>query len=163
MNYKLRLIFAVLILTVILCACAHFDNDYYIFSNISECNNFEINKDEDAKITYYTTPEKDSNLKDLEYDSFFGAKYLSLDIEFEIFAYEFKDSNSAKKYFNNVTGKNSEELDTNFSASMGMTSYRLVIIDFKKAYIVQGPSSNAEAIQDFLKENFTVKIGFEGQ
>ena len=88
---------------------------------------------------------------------------MSLDIEFEIFAYEFKDSDSAKRYFNNVTGKNSEELDTNFSASMGMTSYRLVIIDFKKAYIVQGPSNNAEEIQDFLKENFTVKIGFEGQ
>ena len=45
---------------------------YYIFADISECENLLRSENEGAKFVKYDTPSKDKELKNLEYESFFA-------------------------------------------------------------------------------------------
>ena len=130
--------------------------NYYIFSDISECYQLET---KDADIEKYETPDSDKYLKALEYTNFYGVKYKSSECEFEIFAYEFKDADTAKQYYTNVTGK-TDPFDCTFSSSTGMASCRLAVIDFERGYIAKTTSSSKyiEAMKKILGEVFSKQI-----
>ena len=129
----------------------------HIFENIEECKLIESNASSDANIIKYDTPNKDLESLDLEYKDFYACKYISDDMEFEIFAYVFEDDSSAKEYFKNKTGKN-QELSTNFSYSSGMSSFRGVVIDGNKAYCVLCKNKYKDKTLEFLNSVFKQQI-----
>ena len=129
-----------------------------IFADISECENLLQSENKGAKFVKYDTPSKDKKLKNLEYESFFAGEYSCSDFEFTIFAYEFKNEDDAKAYFENHTGKESEK-NANFSINMGIGGYRLRVFHNSMAYSVTSSSrKDAEKIEAFLGENFSVDV-----
>lgn len=142
-------------------------NEYFIFQTIDECERLIPTDQTDLIIEQYVSPEKDKNLKELSFESFFGMKFHSNELEYEIFAYEFVDSNSALKYYINVTGQNSyeEELplsDDNenkrLSSSKGMSSYRLIAVYQHKAYVIVAPKQYEDAINKMLATTFSCQL-----
>ena len=131
--------------------------DIYIFENISECEKISQNKPEDATVEVYQSTEKDKKLDGLQYESFFGAKYSSSELTFEIFAYEFQDTEEAHQYFYNHTGRESDR-DTNFFGSGGMFSYDLVVIDGKNAYFASTSSGDVDEMYEFFSNVFSTKL-----
>ena len=88
-------------------------------------------------------------------------------MKFEIFAYEFEDSNSALKYYVNVTGQKSyekklplDDTDENklFSASSGMSSYRLIVVYKNMAYKITAPKQYKAELHDLLSSTFSIKV-----
>lgn len=142
-------------------------NEYFIFQNINECEHLIPADQTDLTIERYASPEKDKNLKELSYESFFGMKFHSNELEYEIFAYEFVDSNSALKYYINVTGQNSykkelplsqDDDNRRLSGSKGMFFYRLVVVYQNKAYLVIAPTQYGDAIDKLLADTFSYQL-----
>ena len=155
---KTNLIFIVIAIATTLFACSPKKLDIYIFEKISECD--KINDvHTDAKVTVYDNSDKDKNLKGLSYSSFFAGEYLSNELDFKIFAYEFENAENAKKYFENATGKKNVN-DTTFSTSKGMFEYMIIIIDNKNAYCAYTSPANDVALESFLAEIFSKKLDF---
>ena len=95
---------------------------------------------------------------------YFAARYESDELEFEIFAYVFENSETAMQYFENVTGKN-DNLSVNFSISsgvglLGVSSSEIVVIDGKCAYTVFTPRNQLEETKRALGEIFSKKLDF---
>ena len=160
MKKSIRMAYMFLLFSLIfgtMCSCGNKSMKYYIFSEITECNNFTIDKKGGAEIIEYDTPDDDRYLENMKYKNFFAAKYKSSEFEFEIFAYEFENSDSAKEYFKNATGRTSD-LDTNFLSSGGITSQKIVVINFEKAYTLYTSADSSEQVKKFIGENFTIQI-----
>lgn len=128
---------------------------FYIFSDISDCEKLE--EYDGVEVKKHDTPKKDKYLKDLKYERFYAGKISSEDFEFDIFAYEFSDEESAKKYYDNVTGVDIER-NPAYLSSWGSFSGKLVVIHGKNAYILHTSTNNRNQVLDFIHEIFTVKI-----
>ncbi|MBQ2972148.1 MAG: hypothetical protein IJE16_06335 [Ruminococcus sp.] len=155
---------AVIILMLVICcsmlsSCENRVPDIYIFENISECENIEEYKSDDAVVTTYDTPNADKNFDDLEYDSFYASSYESDELDFEIFVYEFVDSDSAKEYFSKETGIE-PVYSTMFLASGGMTKYDIIVIDESRAYYAETSKEDEEDLNLFLSRVFSKKLEF---
>ena len=142
-------------------------NEYYIFQTIDECEQLIPANQTDLMIERYVSPKKDKYLKNLSFESFFGMKFHSSELEYEIFAYEFADSNSALKYYINVTGQNSYEKelplsDSNenkrLSSSKGMSRYRLIAVYQNKAYLIVAPKQYGDTIDKMLATVFSFQL-----
>ena len=142
-------------------------NPYFIFQNIDECERLIPSDQSKLTIERYASPGKDSNLKGLSYNAFWGMEFRSSDLKYEIFAYEFVDSNSALKYYINVTGQTSyeKELPLNeryenkrLSSSKGMSSYRLIAVYQNKAYVIVAPKQYEDIINKMLASTFSFQI-----
>ena len=140
-------------------SCSNKKMDYYIFQNIEECQSIISLNYTNGKAIVYDNPDNDIKLKGLKYKDFFAGKYKSDELVFEIYAYKFENSNETKRYFKNVTGKNTE-IETNFSASKGLSQYRLIVIDGEYAYCVSTSKSNAQELIKALEDVFSKKINF---
>lgn len=155
---KIILVSAMSVLCLIYtCACFDTNFDVYIFQDIKECQNIIANKDENTDIEVFDTPNDDKYLKDLRYNDFFSCRYSCDDFDFEMFAYEFVDSDTSKEYFENVTDRTSER-DSDFLSWGGILSYSRVVIDGKNAYIIHSSTSNQEKINKFISTVFSVKL-----
>lgn len=141
---------------ILLCSCGPDNIPFCIFEDINECENIEKLKSEDAVITVYDSPDLDKNLGDLQYEDFYCASYESKELDFEIFAYDFVDSDSAKEYFRNDTGL-SEIRDTHFLASGGM-GYRIIVLDDDRAYITTFKTRDLREVKTFLSRVFSKRI-----
>ena len=107
-------------------------NEYFIFQTIDECERLIPSDRTELIIERYVSPEKDKNLKNLSYESFFGMNFHSNELEYEIFAYEFVDSDSALEYYINVTGQNSYEKELPLDLSLTA----LQILPFSKIFVL---------------------------
>ena len=141
--------------------------DYFVFQSIEECEGLIPTDRSDVNIDQYDTPNEDEDLKDLTYHNFWGMKFKSDTLEYEIFAYEFEDADSALKYYVNVTGQNSymkrlplnEQDDNNLlSVSKGIFSSRIVVISQNRAYQVIAPSRYVDKIHELLTDAFSQKL-----
>ena len=141
--------------------------EYFIFQNIEECELLIPTDHSNAEIIRYDSPSKDKKLKGLPYNNFWAVKFESDTLEYEIFAYEFVDSDSALKYYINVTGKNSYEKnlplkseDENklFCASRGMFFYEIVVIYQNKAYQIIVPNRYEDEVNNLLATAFSQQI-----
>ena len=132
--------------------------DYYIFADISECDNLSLIADDEAVISRISS-ENDKKLKGNEYEAFWGAEYSSPELRFKIFAYEFADADAAKEYFYNNTGKD-VGFNTTFSMSCGgiRGSLQLICIDGSNAYCVYSTAKDHQELIALLKECFSVSI-----
>lgn len=163
MEHKITIIIVIVVVIISLLIVtisngySGFMTDVHIFHNIEECIAIESNKTSNAKIIKYNSPDEDLMSMNLEYSDFYACEYISDDMEFEIFAYVFKDISSAKEYFNNKTGK-SQSLETNFSFSRGLNKFRGVVIDGEKAYLVSCKSKYTKRTLDYINSIFTEEI-----
>ena len=133
--------------------------EIYVFADIAECEGIAELDYPNATVTRRDTPDGDKKLKGLAYESFYSAKFVADGMEFEIFAYEFVDSETAQAYFKNVTGKGLES-EQNFSSSTGLIKYRLCVLDGNLAYTLTAPNKYADEIeQNILPSLFSKKIG----
>jgi len=133
--------------------------EYYIFENIEECENLIPQDQSNINIDRYDTPIADKDLKGLPYCDFFGMEYESDTLEYKIFAYEFENSDSAMKYYLNVTGKADYGInEKDFSASKGMLSYRVIVIYQNKVYQLIAPNRYVDEVSKLLAETFSQRI-----
>lgn len=153
-----RIIVSILLIIICfgLCSCIPKPPVFYIFEDINECENIEKFKSEDAVVTIYDSPDSDKNLGDLQYDDFYCASYESKDMDFEIFAYDFVDSDTAKEYFRNETGLQ-EIRDTHFLASGGI-GYSIIVLDNDRTYIATFKTRDLEEVKTFLSKVFSKRI-----
>lgn len=133
------------------------DMDVYIFRDISECEKLESLDYKNAKIEYRERSDDKNFNSEMTIKSFYGAHFVSDELEFDIFAYEFEGNEDAKNYFKRATGKN-VDLDRNYSASSGAFSFEVVVIDGNKAYIALASSKYTKELQNVLGEIFSVKL-----
>ncbi len=142
-------------------------NEYYIFQNIEECEDLIPHNQSGINIDRYDTPTADKDLKGLTYCNFFGMSFESDTLKYKIFAYEFENSDSALKYYVNVTGQksyeknlplNEEEDNKLLLASQGMSTYTVVVISKNKAYKLIAPNQYVDEISKLLAETFSQKI-----
>ncbi len=150
-------LFLSVILIFGLCACFDMEMKVYIFENIEECQNINTYKSDDAVIEMYDSPAGDKYLKDLQYNDFFACKYSSESFNFEIFAYEFLDSDTSKEYFENVADRKSER-ESDFLTWGGILNYSRVVIDGRNAYIIHSKTSSQEKINEFISTVFSVEL-----
>ena len=156
-NYVKVAVFVLCILcffSLISCNFARFN--YYIFDDISECENITKTEYTNAKLSRYDTPINDNNLGNLEYLEFFGGCFSSDEIEFEIFAYEFKNTETTKQYFKNVTGK-STKLDSTYLHSSGFGT-RLIVTRFESAYVVTMSNLDEKEVLKALEKVFSIQV-----
>lgn len=162
------IIFAIIFVIVFFDMAVPLPKNYYIFQDIEECERlFPADlPNSNIMVEKYDTPTKDKGVKDLSYTAFFGMKYKSDTLKYEIFAYEFESSDAALQYFVNVTGKTSykdrlplDENDTNtlFSVTKGFST-RIVIVSQNRAYKVNVPNKYLNALTEKLWENFSQEI-----
>lgn len=142
-------------------------NEYFIFQNIEECELLIPEEQSQIDVNRYDSPDNDTNSKGLSFNSFWGMKFQSDSLKYEIFAYEFVDSNSALKYYVNVTGQhsyekklplNSQDENKLLSASKGMSSYRIVAVYQNKAYLIMAHKQYEDEINKLLANTFSQKI-----
>lgn len=142
-------------------------NEYFIFQDINECEQLIPTNQSDLMIERYDTPDKDKNLRELSYNYFWGMKFESDELKYEIFAYEFFDSSSALKYYVNVTGQKSYEkkLPLNndsenklLSSSKGISNYRIVVVYQNRAYLINASSQYEDEINNLLANTFSYKL-----
>ena len=131
--------------------------DCYMFASISECEKFESPNLTNGSFTKYNSPNDDTYLKSMQYASFYAGKYVSEELDFEIYAYQFNDVNDAKEYFKNATGK-TINTDSSFSSSSGFRYYRLTAFDGVNAYTVIAEKSQLEEINNILNNVFSKKM-----
>ena len=137
-------------------------SEYYIFQNIEECENLIPTDMDDESFERYDMPTNDKDLDSLSYNNFFGGSFKSDSLQYEIFAYEFEDYDSALNYYANVVGQNFNSLkelerDSFFLASQG-TSYQLVVISQNKAYKLNAPNKYIDETSELLANTFSQKI-----
>lgn len=153
---------SVVAITVVLMAIARFatlwNAEVFIFSNIDECKAIENRSGETVSFTKFQDATQDDCLQGLSYISFYAGKYSSDQLKFELFAYEFDDVASSRSYFENITGKDTEQMEQNFSISSGMITARIVAYSNNHAYAVYCPTNNLPNVMQILEELFTVKI-----
>ncbi len=142
-------------------------HEYYIFQNISECEQLIPSDQSNAKIEIYNNVSNDKDLKDLSYKDFFSMNYQSDTLEYELFAYEFEDSDSALKYYVNATGQRiyekklpleSEDENNLLYASKGMSYYRIVVIHKNTAYQLIAPNRYQKEVNELLASSFSIKM-----
>ena len=135
-------------------------NELFIFQDIAECERLIPDDQSKFNMERYDSPTRDKKLKDLQYNEFFGMKFQSDTLKYEIFAYEFIDAESALKYFNNVTGKNMKMPDENknFTSSQGMSSCELIVTYQNRAYCIFSSAQYAEDLDQLLASTFSQKL-----
>ena len=137
-------------------------NDYYIFNTIEECEGLIPGDQSGIKVERYDTPSGDKDIKNLTYSDFFGMEFKSDELEYEIFAYEFDNSETALEYFNNCTGQKrtlNQGVNKIHSASVGIFGhYDLVLVFENRAYKLNSHKNYANEITDLFGETFSQSI-----
>ena len=95
--------------------------------------------------------------KKLTNTAFFGGKYKDDSCDFEIYAYEFADRETAVTYFKRHTGKVSET-ESNLSGHHGIFKSDLVVLHGNTAYVVYMSSSDEQEVRKILAETFSIQI-----
>ena len=158
----------VALMLVVLSFAHRSSHRFYIFETIHDCENLIAYEQTEADIIrYHQAADHDRDIGNLNYREFFGMQYQSPTLEYEIFAYEFEDKDSALRYFVSVTGKSNFEKnlplieeDTNklFSRSIGMSTDRIVVTYQNKAYQITAPNQYIEKIDQMLESTFVLPL-----
>lgn len=154
---KFTTISIILLLLLSLCSCKTNEIDVHIFSDMEECQEIKGLESDNIDLEIYDSPVEDKYLKKLEFQEFFGCKYSSDDLTFELFAYVFSNIENAMEYFENGTGVSSD-LNPNFISSAGISSYSRIVVSENKAYVVYCKKADKENVINFLNSCFSVDI-----
>ena len=139
----------------------------YIFKNFDECKNLMSYEQIPSEIVEYVDAKIDTSHNGIEYKTFWGMKYQSENIEYEIFAYEFSGKDDALKYYINVTENDDlaemiplDDSDKNILGSkiIGEEKYHIIVIAGNKAYKLISSNLLIDKIDEMLSTVFSVKI-----
>ncbi len=130
----------------------------YIYASIDECKALESLDDEGGKFAAYSDAISDQHIRDFQYSAFYGGEFSCKAYSFQLFAYEFNDAITAQLYFEKATGRNSDEVDPNYSLVSGTMSSRLIVLSGNKCYSAYFPTSALANVTQLLSEIFSVKI-----
>jgi hypothetical protein len=158
--FKLMLtaiVFALILTNMAACLPSVDIPQYYIFANISECKGLEELNFNNSELTVFASSDEDELLRSLPYQKFYGARYVSDELNFEIFAYEFDSPAVAKAYFNRAIGEN-YDADVNYIAAGGAIKYELSVLYYEKAYHVNGYVKESELLEETLSEIFSKRV-----
>ena len=131
--------------------------EYSIFESISECDALKSSTLPNAKFENLDPNETDDNISGLIIKDSFCGNFSCDEFEFIIFAYEFIDSESAKQYYINNTGKKNDP-STSFSESRGPFSGELIVLDLERVYRIKMKTKYRDEVCNFLNETFSKKI-----
>lgn len=162
---KLYYAFSVLMLSCIVfsaTSCHSPNMDFYIFSDITECESITQLNYQNSEVIKYDTPINDEYVKELTYLNSYAAQYSSTTLQFELYAYEFESAEVAKQYFQNATGKNDGK-STTFLLSSGIKKSELVVIDENRAYFAFTSRTQTGEMRKALSEIFSVKLNTSSQ
>lgn len=145
---------------------AFFPTYMFMFQNLDECKQLKSYEQNAIEIVEYLDPSADESYNGFGYESFWGMKYRSANLDFEIFAYEFMCIDDALKYCNNVpdfdryAGKlpveDSDKTILGFN-SFGENNYQIVVMEGNKAYQLLSYNPSSYAIDKMLSEVFSRK------
>jgi len=150
----------------VLTSHSSFPTYMFMFQNLDECKQLKTYEQNTIEIVEYLAPSADESYNGLEYESFWGMKYRSENLDFEMFAYEFTCKDNALKYYTNVTGSDkyveklpAEDSDKNILGSnfYGENNYQIVVMEGNKAYQLLSYNPSAYAIDQMLSEVFSRK------
>ncbi len=151
----------------VLTSHSFFPTYVFMFQNLDECKQLKSYEQNAIEIVEYLAPSADESYNGLEYESFWGMKYRSANLDFEIFAYEFTCKDNALKYYINVTGYDKyaeklpvEDSDKNilFFNAFGENNYQIVVMEGNKAYQLLSYNLSSDAIDQMLSEVFSRKV-----
>lgn len=137
-----------------------FKRDNYIFENISQCENIAEIFGTKEKFVRYQNASKDEHLFGLKYKDFYAGKYESILCGYEIFAYEFENTDDARKYFNtssNTTWGN-EEYPSAFAVRVSIWSSRMYAISGTSCYTINTTRLGEVIFLSRAKSVFSKKI-----
>ena len=153
----LAIVFGVLVAIMVVIATVNANKarkyDLKIFNDITECKGFLELNDKDTEITVYDKPDADKYLKDLPYTEFFAAEYISKELKFEIFAYEFEDSILAEKYYENAVG-NETTINPRYVISGNLRNTTLLVIDGANVYLASYSTKYKHNVESFFATKF---------
>ena len=129
----------------------------YMFQNLEECKQLKSYEQIPAQIVEYLDPTIDKNYNDLNYKFFWGMKYQSENLEYEIFAYEFTSKDYALKYYVNVTEDDTSDYIT-WIEIFSDNQYEFVVIENDKVYVIKSSSLYIDSINKMLSDTFSVKF-----
>lgn len=123
-----------------------------IFSEISECNVLDDLKVNDKSLV-------DRYIEDISYEDSYVYELKYDSNSFEIYAYEFKSVDDAKKYYSKVWGHTSEkEYDYNMAGGSFFTS-ELIVRNSVNVYRIEAGNAFAYTdIMQYLNSIFTVQV-----
>ena len=133
-------------------SCPIGKQDFYIFADISECENIKEHVPDKTKLEIYDTPEKDPAIRNIEYKSFYAAKYSSLKMDFEIFAYEFKNSEDLDEYCKN----RDKYFKMHGMRTQGIFYTYICVGDENKIYSLYTKTFDEKEVMEVLKECFSL-------
>ncbi len=134
-------------------SCSFQKKDFYIFEDISDCENITEHLEDETKLEIYDTPEKDPALKDIEYKSFYAARYKSRKMDFEIFAYEFKNAEDLEEYCTNKD----ECYESYGIKSQGLFYTFIYVADENRAYSLYTNTFDDKEVKEILEKTFSIK------
>lgn len=153
---KMLVVFSVFSLLVSISSCGAVNADVYMFSDLKECDAIEQRANENIIVEVYDSPKADKHLDNAEYDDFYACMY-SGEFKFELYAYVFADCDTAKSYYQRVTGQPCEQ-SFSYSSAAGMSNYERTVIKDNLVYTVRCDRSDANAVNTFLSEIFTINL-----
>lgn len=132
-------------------------NSVYIFKDIRECNNILINKGDSDFVSLLLTTEGDENLKGMDYQNFFGALYETDSMHFKIYAYDFVDSKTAKRYFKACAKR---ECMGNRDCCVYTDSKKFVVTALcsTRAYSLYTEPRCSRAVENYIKRAFSEEV-----
>lgn len=132
-------------------------NSVYMFRDINECNNIIINKGDSDFLATLFTPEDDKNLNDMEYKHFFAALYEAENMHFKIYAYDFVDNKTAKRYFKACAKR---ECIGNSDCSVYADPKRYVVTGLNSscAYSLYTEPKYRKAVESYIGRAFSIEM-----
>ena len=128
-----------------------------MFSDIGECHAIENLNHNNADIKIYASTDQDRYIKDLQFQHYFGCRYTSDELSFELFAYEFSNDDTAMLYFKNLTGKDIDPNPT-FCDSSGMYWFKRIVVKENKAYAIHCKKEHKDKTIELINSCFKEKM-----
>lgn len=135
--------------------------DIYMFDEISECQKIISSDLYNFKFVQYNRDEVDRNSGELSYIDCFAGNFESDELNFQIYAFCFENTNCSKQYFKKYANKNTDS-ETTFQISGGFisNSREIVVIDQEKAYYITVSKCDLEEVLELLSTIFTKQLDF---
>lgn len=129
-----------------------------IFADMGECAKIVEDADADTRIEKYEDPKADAVWNGTDYKSFFGIRYRSRTLSFQLFAYEFKDVAAARLYYKGNAG-NAREMENETSYFINAAcgdQVRVSVFHGEKVFTVYTYAEQERSVMQCLYSHFSV-------
>lgn len=133
----------------------------FMFEDFNECKQLMNYGEIEAEVKVYDDPTTDKDYTDIVYKTFWGMSYMSEDLNYEIFAYEFDNRQSALKY-SSIAAEDDEascdEYGIYWIKMFTPNEYIIVVMENNFVYKIVSPKDSNYKIDKMLSSMFSQKI-----